>query len=208
MKKLSHTLILTLFCSSASFVTGASAVAQTENSANAASSTQSQAISESRNPATETSLIKDWFKQYDEIRRQAQLSPKDKEEANELLSKGLAIIIPGDDKTQTQKLLKDLVSRYGAAEERLKQLPLYPETEKLHRGYYQYFSNARQLFADYMVVQNNVLAQDQNGIPIAKTLMARKQNLEMLDKNNKAMDDFLRKQLSIPAYKYKEQKKK
>ena len=51
---------------------------------------------------TDINLLKSWFERYDEIRRKAQLSAKDKAKANELLAKGLAIIIPGDEKTKTQ----------------------------------------------------------------------------------------------------------
>lgn len=152
---------------------------------------------------TDSKLLKDWFSRYDQIRRKAQLDPRSKEQANALLSKGLAIIVPGDDRKATQKLLADLVTRYGAAAEELKQLPLYPETEKLHRGYYQYFSDARSLFSDYMAVQNNLLVPDAHGNPIAKSLMPRKQNLELLDQNNKNYDEFLRRQLGIEAYAYK-----
>lgn len=151
---------------------------------------------------TDSKLIRDWFNRYDQIRRKAQLDPRSKEQANALLSKGLAIIVPGDDRKATQKLLADLVTRYGAAAEELKQLPLYPETEKLHRGYYQYFSDARSLFSDYMAVQNNLLVPDAQGNPIAKSLMPRKQHLEMLDQNNKNYDEFLRRQLGIEAYSY------
>ena len=152
---------------------------------------------------TNPELIKSWFKKYDEIRRAAQLSARDKAKANELLSKGLAIIIPGDEKVQTQKLLRDLVTRYSAAEEALKQLPLYPETETLHRGYYQYFSQAKALFNDYLTVQNNVLARDQYGNPLAKTLMFRKHNLEVLDQNNKNFDEQLRQRFGVKNYSFK-----
>lgn len=192
----------------AGFLAQSHTLAHGPNTANLQNAPRSApAITNSGKP-TDRKLIIAWFKKYDEIRRNAQLSPKDKEEANALLSKGLAIIIPGDDKTQTQKLLKDLVSRYGAAEEQLKLLPLYPETGKLHRGYYQYFNNARILFGDYMAVQNNVLAKDKFGNPLAQTLMFRKKNLETLEKNNKGFDSFLRKQFKIPSYSYKADKKK
>lgn len=147
-------------------------------------------------------LISQWFKNYDDIRRKAQMNPTERAKADALMSKALSMFIPGEEKTQAKTLLSSLVARYAQAVDEFKRLPLYPETEKLHRGYYQYFTSARQLFSDYLTVQQNPLATDQNGNPVAGTLMARKQNLESLDQSNKAIDAQLRSQFGIPAYQY------
>lgn len=181
--------------------------ARAQNNANpSAQSPPAMSQASPTSGTTDFKTIQSWFNKYDQIRRKAQLSPKDKVKASALLSKGLAIIVPGDDKVASQKLLRDLVTRYSTAEAQIKLLPLYPETEKLHRGYYQYFNNAKLLFSDYMAVQNNVLATDSFGNPLAKTLLVRKQNLEMLDKNNKSYDEVLRKKFGIAAYKYDQSK--
>ncbi|MCA9801034.1 MAG: hypothetical protein KC777_03560 [Cyanobacteria bacterium HKST-UBA02] len=153
-------------------------------------------------PATDPKLIEEWFGRYDQIRRQAQMNPQEKNRANELLSKGLSIIIPGQEKETTRKLLSSLVSRYQTASEQMKLLPLYHETEQLHRGYYQYFSTAGALFADYLKVQGNILVPDASGNPLASTLMPRKQGLENLEQQVKALDGNLRARFGIPAYKY------
>lgn len=150
--------------------------------------------------------IMDWFQRYDQVRRQAQMSPAEKQRADGLMSKGmsgLGAMLAGDEKAATQNLLTKLVNKYQAASEQMKGLPLYPETERLHRGYYQYFSDARRLFSDYLKVQSNLFAMDEEtGKPVASLLMARKQNLEQLDMNNKALDDQLRQQFNIPPYRY------
>lgn len=147
-------------------------------------------------------LIGQWFKNYDDIRRKAQMNPSERAKADALMSKALSMFIPGEEKTQAKALLSSLVARYAQAVDEFKRLPLYPETEKLHRGYYQYFTSARQLFSDYLTVQQNPLATDQNGNPVAGTLMGRKQNLESLDQANKAIDSQLRAQFGIPPYQY------
>lgn len=147
-------------------------------------------------------VINQWFQNYDEIRRKAQMSPAERSKADGLMSKAIAMFIPGDDKVQAQKLLTGLVARYNQAVEDFKLLPLYPETERLHRGYYQYFVNARQLFGDYLAVQQNPLATDSAGNTIAATLLPRKQNLEALDVANKQLDGQVRAQFGIPAYRY------
>lgn len=150
--------------------------------------------------------IQEWFQRYDQVRRQSQMTPSEKQKADGLMSKGmtgLGAMLAGDEKAATQSLLNKLVGKYQAAAEQMKQLPLYPETERLHRGYYQYFSDARRLFSDYLKVQSNLFAMDEEtGKPVAGLLMARKQNLETLDMNNKALDEQLRQQFNIPPYRY------
>lgn len=147
--------------------------------------------------------IQQWFSNYDQVRRAAQMNPQERQKADGLLSKGLSIIVPGDEKVATQALLNKLVNKYQMATEQMKRLPLYPETEKLHRGYYQYFNEARKLFSDYLRVQTNLFVVDeQTGKPVAGGLMLRKQNLEMLDQNNKALDEQLRNRFGIGPYQY------
>lgn len=150
--------------------------------------------------------ILEWFERYDQVRRQAQMSPSEKLKADGLMSKGmsgLGAMLAGDEKAATQNLLNKLVNKYQQAAEQMKQLHLYPETERLHRGYYQYFSDAKRLFSDYLRVQSNLFAMDEEtGKPVAGLLMARKQNLETLDMNNKALDEQLRQQFNIPPYRY------
>lgn len=171
--------------------------------AGASSQPQSQPqLQPQQRPATDPGLIAEWFGKYDQIRRQAQMNPQEKARANELLSKGLSIIIPGQEKETTRKLLSSLVSRYQTASEQMKLLPLYHETEQLHRGYYQYFSTAGALFADYLKVQGNILVPDASGNPLASTLMPRKQGLESLEQQVKALDGNLRARFGIPAYRY------
>ncbi|MBX9666380.1 MAG: hypothetical protein K2X93_02130 [Candidatus Obscuribacterales bacterium] len=144
-----------------------------------------------------------WFRRYDDVRRKAQMNESDRAKADKLMSKAFSMFIPGEEKNQAQKLLTSLVARYSAASDAMKQLPLYPETDRLHRGYYQYFSTARQLFSDYLTVQANPLAQDATGNPVAAGLLNRKQSLEALDQANKALDAQLRSQWNVPAYEYK-----
>ena len=164
---------------------------------------QSAAASQGGQPdKARAATIAQWFQNYDDIRRKAQMNPTEKQKADALMSKAISMFIPGNDKVEAQKLLQNLVARYNQAVEDMKRLPLYPETEKLHRGYYQYFTNAKQLFGDYLTVQQNPLSTDSTGNPVAASLMPRKNNLESLDQANKALDGQLRAQFNIPAYHY------
>ncbi len=148
--------------------------------------------------------IKSWFASYDQIRRQAQLSPAERQKADEIMGKGLSIFMPGADKVLAQNLLANLVKRYDVAVQQMASLPVIPATEQLHRAYYQYFVDARRLFSEYLKLQDDLLATDPStGQPVASGLVERKENLAMLDENNKILDGRLRQQYSIPAYQYK-----
>lgn len=151
--------------------------------------------------ATNPAQIKQWFSRYDIVRKQAQMSPSEKEQADNLLSQGLSVFVPGPNKTQAQKLLTGLVSKYQIAINQMKAMPLYPETSQLHRGYYQYFTDARALFSDYLRVQDNLMVKDERtGKSIMPQLLARKANLESLEQQVKQLDGELRGQFGIAAY--------
>ncbi len=148
--------------------------------------------------------IKNWFNSYDQIRRQAQLSPSERQKADEIMGKGLSIFMPGADKALAQNLLADLVKRYDTAVQEISKLQVIPATEQLHRAYCQYFVDARRLFSDYLKLQDDLLATDPNtGQPVASGLVERKENLASLDQNNKLLDERLRQQYGIPAYQYR-----
>lgn len=144
--------------------------------------------------------LRQWFGAYDLVRKQAQMSPSEKDRADNLLSQGLSVFVPGPNKTQAQKLLTGLVDKYQVAIVKMKAMPLYPETEKLHRGYYQYFSDAKTLFSDYLRVQDNLMVKDEHGKGIMPQLMTRKANLENLEMQIKQLDSDLRGQFGIAPY--------
>lgn len=161
------------------------------------------AVSRMQTQATDANSLKSWFARYDQVRRQAQMTPVERGKADNLLSNGLAVFVPGEEKNQAQKLLRGLVAKYQVAVNEMKLLPLYPETEQLHRGYYQYFNDARALFNDYLRVQDNIMVKDERtGKSLMSELMQRKANLENLEHQVKDLDQNLRNQLGIQPYRY------
>ncbi len=165
------------------------------------SSNSNIAAPSSGGAATNPAQIKQWFSRYDVVRKQAQMSPSEKEQADNLLSQGLSVFVPGPNKTQAQKLLTGLVSKYQVAGNQMKALALYPETSQLHRGYYQYFTDARALFSDYLRVQDNLMVKDERtGKSIMPQLMARKASLEALEQQVKQLDGELRAQFGVAPY--------
>lgn len=147
--------------------------------------------------------VSQWFNQYDQIRRQAQMSPQERQQADYFLSKITAIFVPGQEKLDAKNLLTRMVSRYRQASIAIKQLPMLPQTIQLQKGYYRYFVTAGNLFIDYLKVQDNLLTTDPNtGQPIAGQLMQRKAALEELNVSIQSLDQQLRNRLGIPAYRY------
>jgi hypothetical protein len=151
---------------------------------------------------TDPAMIKDWFAKYDMVRRQAQMSPSERTGADDLLSHGLQVFVPGPEKVLAQKLLVNLVSKYDRACGQLKTLAFYPETSGLHRQYFQYFKDAKDLFSDYLRVQGNVMSKDQNGNSLFAGLMDRKQRLESTEQQAKALDGELRNRFGIAPYRF------
>ena len=193
--------ILLLICSTPLPLLGASAQNirsqyQAENTGMSQASGQMPSSANRTNPQQ----LRSWFSAYDMVRKQAQMSPSEKERADNLLSQGLSVFVPGPNKIQAQKLLTGLVDKYQVAINKMKAMPLYPETEKLHRGYYQYFSDAKTLFSDYLRVQDNLMVKDEHGKGIMPQLMARKANLESLEMQVKQLDSDLRGQYSIAPF--------
>lgn len=158
---------------------------------------------QSAQPAASADRVGQWFNQYDEIRRRAQMNPRERQQADYFLSKITAVFVPGEEKIQARELLTRMVNRYRQATLSLKQVPLIPETEQLQRGYYRYFVNAGNLFIDYLKVQDNLLVADQQtGRPIAAGLMQRKQDLEALNQSIQGLDQQIRYRYGIPPYRY------
>lgn len=152
-------------------------------------------------PAPKTMSVAQWFNSYDSVRRQAQMNPAEKQNADALMSKGMGMMI-GNDKAAAKAMLTGMVGRYQKASGQLKQVPQMQQTSSLHMLYYQYFTTAAALFADYIRVQDNLFQTDAAGQPLATNLMARKQALEALEAQCKQVDATLRGQFNIQPYRY------
>jgi hypothetical protein len=147
--------------------------------------------------------IGQWFTRYDQIRFDAQMSPQERQQADALMSRGLSILVPGDNKLATKQLLSTMVGRYQRACAQLKDLPQIAPTQQLQASYFNYFNTAGGLFGDYLRVQDNLFLTDATtGTPLAAGLLQRKQMLEALEAQCKQIDAGARQQFGIPAYRY------
>lgn len=140
-----------------------------------------------RRQRQENAAVIAWFKEYGQIRRNAEMTKRDRYQALYL----------GENQRDKNNaaLASRMIERYATAEAAMKQLPSIPETNALHEGYIQYFSSARQLFADFLEAQKEV--------PFTtKALVPAKKRLAALDKTNKRIDAQLRKKYKIPKHRH------
>ncbi len=136
--------------------------------------------------------VSEWFEQYDQIRRDAEMSLGEKLQSRSVVEKGLN---PGaKSEKKNGALATHLISKYETAVSAMKKLPVLPETRELQEGYTQYFIKMQQVFVECHKVRK---------APATKqSLLSEKKKLEDLDKKNKKLDDELRKHYGIPKHKH------
>lgn len=135
--------------------------------------------------------VRDWFKEYDQIRTAAEMSLTEKLQTRSFLQKGLR---PG---AKQPKRIMDLMakmnSKYATATNAMERLPNLPETKELQDGYTEYFRRMGKLFA-------NGANHDQIDIGTTISLAADRKSIEGLDHQNKTLDASLRKRYKIPKH--------
>jgi hypothetical protein len=149
--------------------------------------------------------VADWFKRYDQIRHEAQMSDAERDRSRSLMMEGLMANFSGSTQSSAEKeagsaLLRKMVDRYRKASSQMAALPKVSETKKLSDGYAQYFRNAGGLFADYLKMQSDLFAKDSSGNTLLSGMAGRKAALESLDAANKELDGKLRAKYGIPPY--------
>lgn len=145
------------------------------------------ALIEKRKPVKKNAAVTEWFKKYDQIRRNAEETTKDKYQS--------LFLAEGKPDKKNAELASKMIDKYTVALAAMKQLPPIPETRQLHKGYIEYFSSARQLFIDFL--------KGQKMVPYSvKRFAPAKDRLQALDKVNKRLDEQLRKTYGIPKHKH------
>lgn len=143
--------------------------------------------SEKQEPRERCVMVREWFSKYDQIRRDAEMTTGDK-----LQSLLLAAKKPEE---ENAALATRMLEKYTTAISGMKELESLPETRELHEGYIEYFSMARQLFADYLDAQKAIPFTNQSLIPTKK-------KLEVLEKTNRQLDRELRKKYTIVRHRH------
>jgi hypothetical protein len=137
--------------------------------------------------------VRDWFSQYDQVRKNAKMTFKEKLQSKRLIAFAFSPFrVPV---SESDQLVKKMATKYAEALESLEKLAIVQQTERLRAGYMKYFRDARQLFLDTCKIPTGDSEQRQKFVD---DLVARKKKLEELDQKNKALDSELRSQFSIP----------
>ncbi len=135
--------------------------------------------------------VRDWFREYDKIRSDAEMSLSEKLQSRSFLQKGLK---PGADTPQKiTDLMHRMNSKYTTAHHAMEHLQPVAETKSLQDGYTEYFKRMRHLFA-------HGLNTEQIDIGATISFAAKREEIEILDKRNKSLDASLRKRFKIPRH--------
>lgn len=131
--------------------------------------------------------VVEWFKEYDQIRRDAEMSLADKFQA--------MLLTTGSPGKRNVALSTRMAEKYRTALAEIRRMESLPETRELQEGYTEYFSKA------YALLQEHLDGQDPGALN-NKNFIQMKEQLESLDSKNKKMDDDLRKEYGIPKHRH------
>jgi hypothetical protein len=137
--------------------------------------------------------IKDWFRQYDLVRRQSKMTFREKLQSRHLLTlyfNPMALF-----SEDSEDILKMMIDKYSVAIAGMEKLPHLLETEELRSGFLKYFTDARQLFNDSLETKEKDLTESDRYLA---EILQRKKQLEILDQKNKDLDRHLRAAYHIP----------
>jgi hypothetical protein len=163
----------------------------TSKDAEASNDSQSKKSSDSRDQ------VHAWFKQYDQIRRDAEMTLQEKFQVHSLFAK------LGDDKKssseKSEDLAKRMMDRYAEAAKKIHDLPELAATAELKKGYEEFFTRSSQLFQDYM--STNKKGNEKN--VTKEEVGAKKEELTAFDKKIKSIDAGLRTKYGVRAHRHK-----
>ncbi len=133
----------------------------------------------------------DWFKTYDQIRRDAEMPFREKLKYGSGLKKALK---SGGKLSDSHKaFIQKMVSKYATASAAMKTLGSVPETKELQEGYLEYFIEMERTFADCL--KSEELTETQ-----LNDKAAAKEKLETLNQKIRKIDSTLRKQYDIEKH--------
>lgn len=159
----------------------------------------SQIQVEQKSPANEK--VRSWFCRYDKIRKEAQMTPRERRESYKLIGRGIGILIPGFGRISAQRLLEKMIVRYERAIKKFESLQEVPETKELHRKYKLYFVKAHSVFVDCKrLIKNPLLSRAKNKRSLRRSIANRKAELRAFEPQLKQLDKELREKYKIAAY--------
>jgi hypothetical protein len=172
----------------------------TSKDAEASTSSDSKRKAKPSNDGSESDpkeQVHAWFKQYDGVRRDAEMSVPEKFQVHSLFGK------LGDEKKlgseKSEELAKRMMDRYAEAAKKIHDLPELAATAELQKGYEEFFTRSSHLFNDYLSTNK----KGNEKTVTKEEVQAKKEELTAFDKKIKAIDAGLRSKYGVRAHRHK-----
>jgi hypothetical protein len=156
---------------------------------------EESAVASTTSDSEKKEAVVDWFKKYDQIRRDAELNLMEKFQTMSFLDKNVehtAVL-----RRRDKDLVERMSSKYAKADEAMRNLPSMTATRELQDGYIDYFSQVHKIFTQYL---KSPAAGEPPCSP--STMRERRSALEELDFKNKKLDTELRQEFGIAKHKH------
>jgi len=153
------------------------------------------AITSITSESEQKDAVVDWFKKYDQIRRDAELNFLEKFQTMSFWDKNVdhAAVL----RKRDQEFVERMSAKYARAVEEMRNLPEVLATKELQDGYIDYFDQVHQIFTAYL--KNSTAGET----PFShSTMRERRSALEELDLNNKKLDSELRQKFGIARHRH------
>jgi len=150
-------------------------------------------------PSDSREQVQAWFAQYDQIRREAEMSMQEKFQAHSLFSKIAYEKGPLSVNEKSEEFAKKMMDRYAEAAKKVTDLPKLAATAELQKGYEEFFSKTSHLF-HYLLPAKK---KGNEKIATREEVQAKREELPSLDKKIKEMDAKLRTKFSIRAHRHR-----
>jgi hypothetical protein len=183
--------------------TGSAVVAAGAAGATVAEGAEGAAVAEGAEgtaaPSDSREQVQAWFAQYDQIRREAEMSMQEKFQAHSLFSKIAYEKGPLSVNEKSEEFAKKMMDRYAEAAKKVTDLPKLAATAELQKGYEEFFSKTSHLF-HYLLPAKK---KGNEKIATREEVQAKREELPSLDKKIKEMDAKLRTKFSIRAHRHR-----
>lgn len=146
-----------------------------------------------------TNDVQKWFDQYDDIRSKYETTPEESRYADYIMAKSPSAGLNEDE----AKFMHKLTERYIDAVNKMKEVEVCSETERLHRQYIQFATEQAAMYHDYGTIINTPEGgYSLNGKPLTIGMQQRKQRLQLLERSNRMLDKVTRLQFQVSKNPY------
>lgn len=147
----------------------------------------------------EKEQVQAWFSQYDQIRREAEMTMQQKFQAHSLFSKVAEGKKDALQNEKSEEFAQTMMDTYAGAASKIRNLPELAATVELQHGYEDFFMRSSKLFKNFISAKK----KGNEKIASKEEVQAKREELITLDKKIKALDAKLRLKFGVKAHKHK-----